>query len=226
MSDGAHITDGGNWLQVLHPIKDRRLRPALFLDRDGVVVDDPGYLSKPEDVVLLPGAAAAIAAINRAGWPVIVNTNQSGVGRGYFGWSAFAAVQAAVSAQLARHGAHLDMVIACPYHPEAEGPFRRGDHPWQKPRTGMIEAAAKALPIDLASSWIVGDRARDLVAGRDAGLAGAFHVLTGHGRSERAEALASTAPGFTVVVVDGLGDVPAAMIRLGVLPNRDAQAPT
>ena len=174
-------------------------RPALFLDRDGVVVEEVGYLSCAEDVVLEAGAARTISAFNRAAIPVVLVTNQSGVARGYFGWAAFEAVQAALTGRLAAAGAHLDAVFACGYHESGLGPLAVADHPWRKPAPGMFLAAAERLGVDLARSLIVGDRAQDLAAGRAAGLRLGLHVATGHGDSaERAAAAALSSPGFEV----------------------------
>jgi D-glycero-D-manno-heptose 1,7-bisphosphate phosphatase len=136
-----------------------------------VIVEEVNYLHRVADVVMLPGAAAAIAQCNRAGIPVVLVTNQSGVGRGYYGWADFAAVQAEIAKRLAEAGARLDMVLACACHAEARPPYREDAHPWRKPLPGMLLAAAEALNLDLARSWIVGDSASDHEAGRNAGLA-------------------------------------------------------
>jgi D-glycero-D-manno-heptose 1,7-bisphosphate phosphatase len=173
-------------------------RPALFLDRDGVIVEEVGYLHRPEDVGLIAGAAEVIAATNRQGTPVIVLTNQSGIGRGLYGWAEFAATEARIAADLAAQGAHLDLVIACPYHPEGKPPFRHPAHPCRKPLPGMILRAGARLDVDLPRSWIIGDRAGDLAAGRAGGLAGGLHVLTGHGPRERAEAVKLASRDFQV----------------------------
>ena len=174
-------------------------RPALFLDRDGVVVEEVGYLARPEDVALEPGAAQAIAAFNRAAYPVVLVTNQSGVARGYFGWSEFEAVQDALTARLGAEGAHLDGVFACGYHEAGGGALAMADHPWRKPAPGMFLAAAERLGVDLSRSLIVGDRAQDLAAGRAAGLPAGLHVATGHGdQAEQAAAVALGRPGFAV----------------------------
>ena len=205
-----HLTPEGNWCELRRPPSDRRPRPALFLDRDGVIVEDVGFIAKPADVALIQGAGAAIARANRAGWAVVVVSNQSGVGRRYFGWAEFAAVQARILDELAAFGAEIDMVLACGFHPEAADPaFRHPAHPWRKPAPGMILAAADRLPIDFGRSWIVGDHATDLAAGRRAGLKGAIHISSGHGSSgshagERAKALAEHAEGFPLLLADHL----------------------
>jgi D-glycero-D-manno-heptose 1,7-bisphosphate phosphatase len=161
------------------------LRPALFLDRDGVIVEDVGYLHRPGDVRLIPGAAGVIAAANKAAVPVVSVTNQSGIGRGQYGWTEFAETEARIATDLADQGARLDMVVACPFHADGIPPYRHPAHPCRKPQPGMILRAGERLGLDLARSWIVGDRAADLLAGRAAGLAGGLHVLTGQGEAAR-----------------------------------------
>ena len=166
---------------------DFRGRPALFLDRDGVIVEEVGYLGRPEDVVLVPGIADAVAAANSAGVAVIVVTNQSGIARGYYGWPDFAAVQRRIEWELGPSAARLDAVLACAHHGEGAGPLARADHPWRKPAPGMFLHAARMLGIHLHRSHVVGDRLADLQAGQQAGLGGGHLVLTGHGSDALAE---------------------------------------
>jgi D-glycero-D-manno-heptose 1,7-bisphosphate phosphatase len=163
-------------------------RPCLFLDRDGVVVEEVDYLHRVEDVALIPGVAEAIAEVNRAGRPVVLVTNQSGIARGLFGWEAFAAVQARMLDLLKARGAGVDMVLACAFHREGSGVFAIADHPWRKPMPGMLLEAARVLAVDLPGSLVIGDKLSDLAAGRAAGMRGGALVLTGHGRHERAGA--------------------------------------
>ncbi len=207
----------GVWCQVLRPEQAASLRgrPALFLDRDGVLVEEVGYLHRPDDVRQIPGAAAVVAAANRAGLPVAAITNQSGIGRGYYGWSEFQATQARISADLAAKGAALDLVLACPYHPEGQPPYRHPAHFCRKPRPGMILRAAERFGLDLAGSWIVGDRAIDLEAGRAAGLAGGVQVLTGHGGGEREAALELATEGFQVLGAESIASVPSLLPLFG-----------
>lgn len=158
---------------------------ALFLDRDGVVVEEVDYLCRVEDVAVIPGAASVIAAANRLRIPVVLITNQAGIARGYYGWEEFAAVQHAISESLAHSGAKVDAVLACPYHPDGKGIYRHPDHPDRKPNPGMLLQAAADLELDFGQSWLVGDKLSDIDAAARAGLAGAMHVLTGHGAAER-----------------------------------------
>jgi D-glycero-D-manno-heptose 1,7-bisphosphate phosphatase len=117
---GKTLTDDdGIWIEIAdHRCRPRRgRRAALFLDRDGVIVEDTGFLSREADVRLVAGASAVVAGANRLGVPVIIVSNQSGIGRGFFDWAAFARVQTRIAALLARDAASIDAVLACPHHP-------------------------------------------------------------------------------------------------------------
>lgn len=181
--------------------------PCLFLDRDGVVVEEVGYLHRAEDVRLLPGAAEVIAAARERGWAVGLVTNQAGVGRGYYDWTAFAAVQAVIAEQLGLGPEPFDFVAACGAHPEAaHDHLRIADHPWRKPNPGMLLMAAQALSLDMPASIMVGDQLTDLQAGLAAGVGRVAHVLTGHGAEARegVERLAGTATSRRVLLLAGL----------------------
>lgn len=160
---------------------------ALFLDRDGVVMEDTHFPSQPDDVAVLPGAAKLIRTCNEMGIPVIIVTNQSGIARGLVTWPQFELVQRTLAGHLARLNARVDATFACGYHASGDGPLRDANHPWRKPNPGMLLVAADRLGIALERSWIVGDRAIDLEAGRSAGLAGGLHVATGKGTPEQRE---------------------------------------
>lgn len=129
---------------------------AVFLDRDGTVIRDTGYLSDPMDVELVPGAAEAIRTLNDLGVPVVIVTNQSGIGRGCYDEAAFRSVQAETSRLLAERGAHTDAVFHCPHAP-GEGCSCR------KPGLGMYERAARELGVELSRCWYVGDRPSDVL---------------------------------------------------------------
>jgi D-glycero-D-manno-heptose 1,7-bisphosphate phosphatase len=158
----------------------------VFIDRDGVIVEEVGYLHRVEDVRFIPGALEAIAQFNQAGIPVIEVTNQAGVARGYYGWDAFDAVQAFIDAELEKAGGWLDAAWACGCHPSGKGPLAM-DHPCRKPNPGMLLEAAEALAIDLAESWMVGDKTIDIEAGIHAGVKTAILVETGYGARMREE---------------------------------------
>ncbi len=204
-----HFVDAaGIWREVRRAPTGAAPRPALFLDRDGVIVEEVDYLHRVADVRLVPGAARVIAAANALELPVVVVTNQAGIGRGHYGWDEFAAVQARILSDLERAGAALDMVLACPFHPEGTGAYRVANHPARKPRPGMFLEAARALSLDMARSWVVGDRLIDLEAGRAAGLAGGLHVLTGHGARERPDLDGLEGPAFEVRQAHSIADAP------------------
>lgn len=159
-------------------------RPCLFLDRDGVIVEEVNYLHRVEDIAFIPGVTEAIARANQASIPVIMVTNQAGIGRGYFCWENFHAIQHAIFQHFKAHGAHLDMVLACAYHAEGIGVYKKADHSWRKPRPGMLLEAERVMGGDLARSFIVGDCLSDLEAGHAAGLMHGALVQTGHGARE------------------------------------------
>jgi D-glycero-D-manno-heptose 1,7-bisphosphate phosphatase len=194
----------GLWrdLRDQQPISGSALRPALFLDRDGTIIEPMPYLSRPEEVRVIPEAATLIARANALTMPVVVVTNQSGIERGLFDWQTYAAVEDAVTAAMATAGGRIDAVYACPRMPATPLPFGR------KPGPGMLTAAAEDLGLDLAKSWIAGDAASDIEAGRNAGLLGGWLLPTGYGVRDEAAARGLAREGFEVVVgekVDGLG---------------------
>jgi D-glycero-D-manno-heptose 1,7-bisphosphate phosphatase len=154
--------------------------PAVFIDRDGTLNEEVGYLCRPEDVVLIPGAREAVARLNAAGIPVLVVTNQAGIGRGKYGWGEFHAVMDRIAELLGEGGAHLDGVYAAPHHPKGVGSYAVADHPDRKPNPGMLLRAAEEHGIDLGRSWMIGDKELDLGAGRNAGCRVAL-VRTGYG---------------------------------------------
>ncbi|MBI5562263.1 MAG: HAD family hydrolase [Deltaproteobacteria bacterium] len=149
---------------------------AVFLDRDGTINVDTGYLGDPADVALIDGAAEAVAALNRAGIKAIVISNQSGVGRGFFTDADAARVTERLVELLAQAGARLDGMYYCPHRPDEDCRCR-------KPRTGLVEAAAAEHGIDLERSCVIGDKASDIGLARNLGINSAL-VLTGNGRAD------------------------------------------
>lgn len=139
-------------------------RAAAFLDRDGTIVEDVNHLSRPEDVRLIPGAVRAIIALNAAHVPVIVVSNQSGIGRGLFDREAYDRVHGEIEQRLAREGAHLDATYICPHSPDHEPPCD-----CRKPRVALFQQAARDHHLDLARSWYFGDRWRDVEPGHTLG---------------------------------------------------------
>ena len=136
-------------------------RPALFLDRDGTINVDTIHVSRPDTVRLIPGAAAAIARVNAAGVPVIVVSNQSGIGRGLFTVEEYEQVRARIDELLAAAGARVLTTYYCPHSPDVEPPCE-----CRKPGPGLYTQAAAEHGIDLERSWYVGDRLRDIQAAR------------------------------------------------------------
>lgn len=154
------------------------LRPAAFLDRDGVLNVDLGYVHQTDDLEWIEGAGRAVRRLNEAGYLVIVVTNQSGIGRGYYDEAAMDAVHEALRAHLAGAGAAIDAVYACPFHPEAVVEhLRHPDHPDRKPNPGLLLRAMRDFAIDPARSFMIGDKDSDMEAARRAGVAG--HLFRG-----------------------------------------------
>lgn len=148
-------------------------RPAVFLDRDGVLIVDSGYPHRDEDLVLFPGAAAAVSRLNALGYMAVIVTNQSGVARGLFSEKRMHVFNDLLVRCLAAEGAKIEAVYACPYHHEAVDPrWLHPDHPDRKPNPGMILRAMADHPIDPARSLLIGDRQSDLEAARRAGIPG------------------------------------------------------
>jgi len=201
---------GGVWHEVF--AANVAGRPALFLDRDGVIVEDTHYLGRPQDMRMIAGAADAIARCNRHGVPVVLVSNQSGIARGLYDWNGFQAVQAALIVELARAGARLDAVFACAHHAEGHAPFNIADHPWRKPNPGMIVAAGERMKLDLAHSWIVGDRVSDIAAGRAAELAGGILVSLHKDDPERHAAAGLTSEHFAVDIAASLADAVSLLL--------------
>lgn len=149
------------------------LRPALFLDRDGVLNEDPGYVYRWADFRWIPGAREAIARFNAAGWLVFVITNQSGIGRGYYSEADLAALHAEMIKDLAGVGGHIDAIYYAPHHPQADlEAYRHPNPPDRKPNPGMILRAFAEWPVDRDRSVVVGDKPSDMEAAQRAGLRG------------------------------------------------------
>lgn len=149
------------------------LKPALFLDRDGVLNEDRGFVHRWEDFVWIQGAREVVAAFNQAGWLVIVVTNQSGVGRGYYPEADVHILHERMREDLAAAGGHIDAFYHAPQHPEAPvEAYRHPDPPLRKPNPGMILQALADWPIDRDASFLVGDKPSDLEAALRAGIRG------------------------------------------------------
>jgi D-glycero-D-manno-heptose 1,7-bisphosphate phosphatase len=158
-------------------------KSAVFLDRDGTLTEEVGYVNHPSRLRLLPRTAEALRCLNRGGVPAVMVTNQSGVARGYFSEEVLAAVNAVLVDQLEHEGAVLDGVYVCPHHPVEGTPPFRADCDCRKPKPGLLHRAAADLDLDLARSWMIGDKPSDVLVGQRVG-AQTVLVLTGYGRGE------------------------------------------
>lgn len=178
------------------------MNKAVFLDRDGTINEEKDYLHRIEDFVFIPGAPEAIQRLRDAGFLVIVVTNQSGVARGYFSREDVDRLHEHIQRELAKIGTAVDAFYLCPHHPEkGKGEFKV-DCDCRKGRPGMLLQAAAEHGIDLAASWMIGDKRADLEAGRAAGCRSLL-VRTGYGEKE----LTTGAGALAETVVD---DLPAA----------------
>jgi D-glycero-D-manno-heptose 1,7-bisphosphate phosphatase len=161
------------------------LRPAVFLDRDGTLIEERGYLDRIDLLTLFPYAADALRLLTRAGFATVVITNQSAIGRGIIDETFLASVHAEIDVRLARGNARIDRYYHCPHHPEAEvAPFRQVCD-CRKPAPGLIQRACRELGLDPGRSVMVGDRWLDVRCGRAAGTRTVL-VRTGHGGHEEA----------------------------------------
>jgi D-glycero-D-manno-heptose 1,7-bisphosphate phosphatase len=158
-------------------------RPALFMDRDGCLIEEMGYINHPSRVRVLPRTPEAIARLNAAGIAAVMATNQAGIARGYFSTKTLAAVNAELERQLGALGARLDALYVCTHHPTAGEPPYRQTCECRKPKPGLLLRAAAELGLDLSRSIMVGDKPSDVEAGQAAGAATVL-VLTGYGRGE------------------------------------------
>ncbi len=143
--------------------------PAVFLDRDKTLIADPGYISDPKSVKLLPGVEIAIQSLRQAGYKIVVVTNQSGVARGMLTEEALEKIHAEMRRQLSEKSVHLDAIYYCPFHPEGSVDEFTGESELRKPQPGMLLKAAEEMDLDLSASWMIGDSARDVEAGQRAG---------------------------------------------------------
>jgi len=203
------ITEQNVWAQIISNITSTIGRPALFLDRDGVIVEEVNYLHRPEDVLLIPGTIETIRCANEKNIPVIIVTNQAGIGRRKYDWYNFADVQDKIFELLIVNNVNIDAVFACPHHIEAHAPYFHKNHPWRKPNPGMLEAANKLMKINLSKSWIVGDKSSDLEAGLNAGCAGGAHVRTGYGQEnkERNKSLSLKDEHFKIKLLPSIAEI-------------------
>ncbi|MER9584011.1 HAD family hydrolase [Mesorhizobium sp. M0276] len=201
------LAEPGLWVERVGSRVFSAGTPALFLDRDGTINLDTGYPDDPAEIVLREDIAAVIAAANRAGIPVVIVTNQSGIARGYYGWADFAAVNGRVLELLGAENAFVDMVLACAYHEAGSGRLAMSDHPMRKPNPGMLLEAAKHFGLDLQRSLIGGDKPADMEAGLRAGLSQGWLV----------DGQAAVQPDFTVRSWRDHGDFDGLLAAIAAL---------
>lgn len=188
----------------IHRVIRRRFSvttPAVFLDRDGVIVQETGYLHKPAEVEMVPRTREAVQKLTAAGLATVVVTNQAGIARGYYQWDAFEETQAFIEEQL--RPASFDGTWACGYHPEGSGPLAT-DHAFRKPNPGMVLDAAAEMNLDLTSSWLIGDKRIDVETAINAKLAGAILVRTGYGRTQEAEVRHIQSTSVEILICDDI----------------------
>ena len=159
-------------------------RPAVFLDRDGTIVDDTGYPSRFDQLVIFPRSFEAVRLLNGAGFPVVVVTNQSGIGRGYFSEAELGDIHGRIAGAFASEGARLEAFYSCPHYALSPDPRYRIECVCRKPLPGLGLRAAAELSLDLARSYMIGDKADDVLFGRAIG-ATPILVLTGYGWEAR-----------------------------------------
>ena len=155
-------------------------RPAVFIDRDGTVNEQMGYINHIRRFVLLPGSTEAIRLLNHHGFLAVIVSNQSGVARGYFPIDLVHEVHDYMEVLLEKEGARVDGIFFCPHYPEGKVPEYSKPCECRKPRTGLIEMACRQLPVDMGHSYVIGDRYSDMELARKSGLKGIL-VKTGYG---------------------------------------------
>lgn len=169
-----------------------QLRPAAFIDRDGVINEERNYVHQPAEFVILPGVAEGLRRLREAGHLLVVVTNQAGIGRGKYTETDFHALTAHMQDQLSLQGAQVDAVYFCPHHPSAGVGLYRTECDCRKPHPGMLMAARREWGIDLGRSLLVGDKLSDIQAGQAAGVGRCVLVRSGHALG--AEELAAGVP--------------------------------
>ena len=178
------------------------MRPAVFLDRDGTVIEERGYLGRLDLIELFPWSAEAIRLLGDAGYAVVIVTNQAGIARGLFDEAFVHAAHARLDAILREHGALVDGYYYCPHHPDGSVDRYRLRCECRKPAPGMVRLAAVDLVLDVARSFVVGDKWLDIGLARNAGATGVL-VRTGYAGGEEAVPPAGSEP---AVIVDTLLD--------------------
>ncbi len=185
------------------------MQKAVFLDRDGTIIEDCGYPHERSQISFLPGASEAIRQLNKNGFKVIVVTNQAGVARGYFTEGTVREINKYLQEALAEKGALIDGFYYCPHHPEGViEPYRQVCH-CRKPNPGMIEEAVRDFGIDVKKSFIIGDHLSDVEAGQRAGCR---TILLARPDSPAGSSATAVTPGY---IAPNLGEAVAWLLKLG-----------
>jgi D,D-heptose 1,7-bisphosphate phosphatase len=169
---------------------------AIFLDRDDTLIEDPGYISRPEQVKLLKGVDKMLIELKSMGYKLVVISNQSGVARGLVSEETLDEIHNRLKQLLAEKGAALDRIYYCPYHPDGVIKKYRKDSDWRKPKPGMLLAAASEMDIDLTQSWMIGNSSRDIEAGLKAGCK---TILVNHPSHPEQHKFGEPAPDYRAV---------------------------
>ncbi len=185
------------------------MKRAVFLDRDGTLVEEVGYLDRLDRLSLFPWSIDAVRLLNRAGFPVVVVSNQAGVARGFFPESFVLEVQREIDGLVAAAGGRIDGWYYCPHHPDAPLPAYRQQCGCRKPRPGMIRQAEIDLAIDPSRSYVIGDRWLDVQLAHNVGARGIL-VRTGYGATEERQPVDGTTP---EAIVDNLVDAVSWILR-------------
>jgi D,D-heptose 1,7-bisphosphate phosphatase len=164
-----------------YSVSKSSITPAIFIDRDGSINEDIGYVSRPSELVVYPWAAEAIRLVNQSGMKAIVITNQSGIARGLYTEETLHEIHERLREELAHEGARIDAFYYCPHHPRIGGKRYRQTCVCRKPQPGMLLRAAREHSIDVSLSYVIGDKSSDMNTATNAGAKGVL-VLTGYGR--------------------------------------------
>ncbi|OFV92142.1 MAG: hypothetical protein A3G76_07125 [Acidobacteria bacterium RIFCSPLOWO2_12_FULL_65_11] len=200
------------------------MRGAVFLDRDGTLIEDVGYVGRIDQVTVYPWTVDSIRAFNRAGLPVVVVTNQSGVARGYFSEAAVEEVHRHLTSIVQAGGARIDAYYYCPHHPNGSVEAYARSCECRKPGRGLIDRAVRDLGVDTARSYVVGDKWIDVALARAIGARGLL-VRTGYGANEEEQPQASL---FADAIVDDLAAATGWILRKhrAPAPNPESQIPS
>lgn len=187
MPQNGGLTENYTWVRLLNKAAqlNKNPKPALFLDRDGVVNVEKDFITHHDQLELEDGIAELISYYNKRKLPVVIVTNQSGIARQKISWADYWLIEDRLIQMLAAEGAFIDLIIACPNHPCGIEPYNAQHHEDRKPAPGMINKACALLSIKPEASIIIGDRLRDIMAGDAAGLCTGFFRCSGHHDSQK-----------------------------------------